>query len=176
MTYHIRPERSADFEAIEVLIKAAFATEVYSDQQEHHLVGRLRESDAYFPDLALIAEMKGQIVGHILLTRIFIVEGKHRVPALALAPVSVHPDWQSRGIGGALIRAAHDTARQKGEGIVVLLGHRDYYPRFGYEQADRYRIKLPFPAPPENCMVMALYPGALEGVHGVVEYPQAFWE
>ncbi|MEL6865570.1 MAG: N-acetyltransferase, partial [Bacteroidota bacterium] len=96
--------------------------------------------------------------------------------SLALAPVSVHPDFQGKGIGGQLIEEAHRIARELDYGSIVLLGHADYYPRFGYRPIHQYNIKLPFEAPPENCMVVELKAGALEEVNGEVVYDAAFFE
>lgn len=170
----IRQETVADYTAISSLVEDAFRTEEHSDHREHLLVDRLRHSPAYIPELALVAqESDGQIIGHILLTRITI--GEHH-PSLALAPVAVLPRYQGKGIGGLLIREAHKRAAEMGFGSVVLLGHKDYYPRFGYLPLSGFGIRLPFEAPDDYCMVHELHPGALNGVSGMVTYPQAFFE
>ncbi len=176
LNYSIRQEQQQDYEAVEALVEAAFANEAYSDQREHLLVARLRQTEAFIPELSLVAEVNGEIVGHILLTKIEICDEDKRTPALALAPVSVHPNWQGKGIGGALIRAAHERAHALGHPIIILLGHADYYPRFGYQPTASFGISLPFEAPAENCMLVELEEGALEGVTGVVAYPPAFME
>ncbi len=176
MDINIRPERSADHAFIRELIEAAFKNEAMSDHREHLLVDRLRKSAAYVSDLALVAEHDGEIVGHILLTKLYIIDGEQRHASLALAPVSVLPRFQGLGIGSSLIRAAHDRARALGYSSIVLLGHEDYYPRFGYRPAHKYGITFPFDAPLVNCMAMELKLGALENVRGKVEYPAAFFE
>ena len=175
-TIQIRQEEERDYPAVKALIQAAFAAEPYSDQKEHLLVERLRRGLTFVPELSLVAEEAGKIVGHILLSLVAINDGTSEFPALALAPVSVHPEWQRRGIGGQLIEAAHQKARAMGYKAVILLGHADYYPRFGYQQLGDYGITLPFEAPPENCMVLELEAGALRGVSGQVVYPPAFME
>lgn len=172
----IRQEKPADFSAIKSILQLAFANEEHSDQTEDLLVERLRRSSAYIPELALVATIDDKVVGHILLTKIQIVSSQGSTPSLALAPVSVHPDYQKQGIGGDLIKAAHQQARQLGHGSIVLLGHADYYPRFGYQLCRDHGIELPFPAPAENCMVVELTEGALAGVSGIVKYAQAFFE
>ncbi|MEM7575573.1 MAG: N-acetyltransferase [Bacteroidota bacterium] len=171
---HIRQERNTDFEQIKLLIKAAFKQDVFSDQQEHHLVANLRKSDAYIPQLTLVAEVADQVVGHILLSRIIIRDGEQEYPVLALAPVSVHPNFQRQGIGQRLIETAHDQARVLGYQAIILVGHADYYPRFGYRPIADFGIRLPFPAPPENCMALELVPGALSEVQGEVIYSDPF--
>ncbi|MEM9525984.1 MAG: N-acetyltransferase [Bacteroidota bacterium] len=176
MDLSIRQETTSDYPAVFALIKSAFEKEVHSDHREQFLVERLRSSPAFIPALSLVAESHGKIVGHILLTSIWIKNGDKAFPSLALAPVSVLPNKQGNGIGAKLIREAHERATCLGHQSVVLLGHAGYYPRFGYERADKYGIRLPFPAPPENCLVTALTPAGLAGVTGTVEYPQAFFE
>ncbi|MEO0775205.1 MAG: N-acetyltransferase [Bacteroidota bacterium] len=175
MHLSFRSERPQDYTAVEQLIAAAFRDEVYSDQNEHRLVARLRQSPAFIPELSIVAEVDGQLVGHALLTRIAIEGADRRFPSLALAPISVAPTWQRRGIGGRTIEEAHRVAQDLGHDSVVVLGHADYYPRFGYERASRYGIVLPFEVPEENAMVRALREGGLTGVAGRVIYPAAFY-
>lgn len=173
---HIRQETKSDFGAVGKLIEKAFENEAMSDHREQFLVERLRQSEAFIPELSLVAEMDGYIVGHILLTRITIHNGVESHDTLALAPVSVLPDYQGKGIGGKLIIEAHEKAKALGHTSIVLLGHDQYYPRFGYKQADTFGIELPFDVPKENVMVIELVENGLSGVNGVVEYPQEFVE
>ncbi len=171
---HIRQEQPSDYEVLTEVIQAAFKHDVFSDQQEYQLVIDLRKSKAYIPELALVAEIDDVVVGHILLTKIVIEDGSERYPSLALAPISVHPNYQRRGIGRHLIERAHEQARLLGYRSVVLVGHADYYPRFGYRPAACFGIQLPFPAPKENCMALELEKGSLKGVKGMVIYSKAF--
>jgi len=172
----IRQEEPADYPAVFDLIEAAFQPEPMSDHQEQFLVERLRRSSAFVSELSLVAEHDGVIVGHILLTKITIQNEDESFDSLALAPVSVLPLYQRKGVGGKLIREAHQRAKSLGFRSIVLLGHQDYYPRFGYEPASKYGIKLPFDVPEENCMVVELTPGGLNGVKGVVKYANEFFE
>jgi predicted N-acetyltransferase YhbS len=170
----IRKETVADFVDVFKLIEKAFENEIYSDHSEQFLVERLRKSEAFVPNLSLVAVSDEKIVGHILLTKIQINGSHGSNESLALAPVSVLPSYQKRGIGGQLIIAAHDRARELGFSSIILLGHKDYYPRFGYRQAEQFGITLPFDVPPENCMAIELIPKGLLGVSGMVEYPSEF--
>ena len=172
----IRQEQEQDFAAVRRVIIQAFANDPHGDQTEHLLVERLRKSDAFIPELSLVAEVQGKVVGHILLTRIHIRNKTESHPSLALAPVSVLPAYQGKGIGGQLIEESHKRAQKLGFKSIVLLGHETYYPRFGYRQTDEFGIQLPFNAPPENCMVVELVPDGLEGVSGMVEYSEAFFK
>jgi len=170
----IRREETSDHKAVFNLIEKAFENEIYSDHQEQLLVERLRKSATFVPELALVAEVDGKVVGYILLTKVQIVNEHTRATSLALAPVAVLPTYQGKGIGGRLIGAAHEKATELGFGSVIVLGHKDYYPRFGYRPAGNYGIKLPFDVPAENCMAIELVEGALDNVSGVVEYPHEF--
>lgn len=172
----IRQESNQDFKAVFNLIEQAFKTEKFSDGKEQFLVERLRMSEAFIPALSMVAEINETVVGHILLTKIKIKNEKGMFDSLALAPVSVLPDYQGKGIGGQLILAAHKKAKALGHQSIVLLGHSDYYPKFGYKRADLYDIELPFDVPKENVMVIELTKNGLTGVSGMVEYPEAFFE
>ncbi len=176
MNLNIKKEEAKDFEAVFQLIESAFRNVEYSDHREQFLVERLRKSQAFIPQLSLVAKIDDRIAGHILITKININNQVDIFPSLALAPVSVDPDYQGRGIGGKLIRRSHEIAKDLGYTSIVLLGHENYYPRFGYERADKYGIELPFDVPPENCMAIELIVGGLKGVSGMVEYPEEFYQ
>jgi predicted N-acetyltransferase YhbS len=84
------------------------------------------------------------------------------------------PEFQKQGIGGQLIEYAHNKAKELGYESIVLLGHKDYYPKFGYSQAAEFGIDLPFDVPKENSMVITLTKNGLDGVNGIVQYPKEF--
>ncbi|MFD0589423.1 GNAT family N-acetyltransferase [Paenibacillus sp. GCM10027627] len=175
MTIQIRIERTDDYAVTETVIQSAFLNEEFSDQKEHLLVSRLRKSDAFIPELSLVAvDTNDEIVGHILLSKIKIVDGSNAAESLALAPVSVSPEHQSQGIGSQLIRAALQKAAELGHRSVIVLGHSDYYPKFGFKPASQWNIKAPFEVPNEAFMALELTDGSLEHVTGVVQYSQAF--
>jgi putative acetyltransferase len=157
----IRPETPADYPKIHGVVDAAFA-----QPDEADLVDRLRADRAVL--LSLVAERAGEIIGHILFTRMHVAE----TAAVALAPVAVAPSHQRQGIGDALIRRGLDLLREAGERIVIVVGHASYYPRFGFTTDLARAIESPFP--PEVFMAMELVPGALDGVRGAVRYPTAF--
>lgn len=176
MELKLRQERPADFKIISKIIQAAFENDQFSDSKEHILVEKLRLIDAYIPELSIIAEVNKEIVGHIILSKIKIKNKENSYDSLALAPVSVHPSFQKRGIGGLLINESHRIAKKIGYKSIVLLGHEKYYPKFGYQLAKKYGITLPFEVPDENCMAIELVENGLEGVSGMVEYSTAFNE
>ncbi len=172
----IRREVPSDRKIIYSLIKDSFKDIEISDHQEQDLVERLRKSDAFVPELSLVAESNGEIIGYILLTIINIISDNDSHTSLALAPVAVRPDYQNKGIGTDLIHAAHKAAKELGYDSIIVLGHKDYYPRFGYKRCSEFGIKLPFDVPEEYCMALELKKGALQNCQGTVAYDNAFYE
>ncbi|MEM6700133.1 MAG: N-acetyltransferase [Bacteroidota bacterium] len=176
MNVTIRQEKQKDHNIVENLVVAAFKDVAISDHKEQFLVRRLRKSEAFIPELSLVAALNGQIIGHILLTKIKIANKNKHHGSLALAPISVLPEFQGKGIGGKLILSAHRIAESLGFQSIILLGHANYYPRFGYKKASEFDIQLPFEVPEENCMAIELKENALNKVSGTVVYPKAFFE
>ena len=171
----IREERQKDFEKINQVVKAAFKNVEQSDHTEHLLVEKLRKSQAYIPALSLVAQTpQGEIVGHLLLSKAHIINGSQSFEVLALAPLSVAPAFQRNSIGSKLIEVAHQRAKKLGYAAIVLLGHKDYYPRFGYKKASLFGVSFPFNAPDDCCMVAELLKNALRGISGVGWYSQGF--
>jgi predicted N-acetyltransferase YhbS len=166
----IREEQAADHAAVYKLHQAAFGQD-----DEANLVDALRQGDAFIPALSLVAVIDDVVVGHILFTRIRIRNGSgEEIDSLALAPVAVLPAHQRCGIGGRLIRAGLAMARRLGHASCIVLGHQEYYPRFGFRPASAWAIKAPFDVSDDVFMAMELVPYGLRGVSGVVVYPGAF--
>jgi putative acetyltransferase len=162
----IRPETPADFAAIHEVNRLAFGQEA-----EAELVDGLR--DGGFVRLSLVAEVEGQIVGHILFGRLPIITETGVVEALSLAPMAVLPTHQRRGIGTRLVEEGLRDCRDAGHKIVVVLGHPAFYPRFGFSAKLAEPLTSPFGGG-EAWMAVELVPGALAGVVGRVEYPPPF--
>lgn len=167
----IRPEAPADYGPVRKLNKKAF-----KGNSESKLVDALRESDSFIPALSLVAEKDGAVVGHILFSPVIIKDQAAETPALTLAPMAVLPEFQRQGIGSALVKRGLAEAGRAGHKIVIVVGHPEYYPRFGFVKAGEKGLKLPFEAPDEVFMALELAPGALEGVKGEIVYPRAFHE
>lgn len=176
MSFIIRQELDLDNETVEELVEKAFENAEFSDHTEHKLVKRLRESEAFIPELALVAEKDRKIAGHILFTKANISDGENRVEVLALAPLSVDPEYQNQGIGGDLIKKAFEKAKELGHKAIIVLGHNKYYSKFGFKPASTWGIRAPFEVPDENFMAIELSEGALSNSQGIVVYAKEFFE
>jgi len=171
----IRKEEEKDYKQVFELTEEAFREMVHSDHQEQFLVEKLRRSEAFIPELSLVAENEdGRIAGHILFTKLKIINGTESFESLALAPVSVKPEFQNQGLGGKLIAEGHRIAKELGYQSVILIGHEKYYPRFGYKKTSNFGISFPFDIPEENGMAVELVKDGLKNKKGVVKYPQEF--
>ncbi len=165
-TWNTRPETADDVPAIRDIVLAAFPT-----AEEAGIVDALRaDAEAWIDGLSVVSTTPdGTPVGYALITRCH-VDGES---ALALAPCAVLPSFQRTGAGSAAIRAVLDAARAMGENLVLVLGHADYYPRFGFIPASRFGIRAPFEVPDEAMMAMAL-DEARPVPTGTIQYPAAF--
>ncbi|MFE9538521.1 GNAT family N-acetyltransferase [Streptomyces sp. NPDC006691] len=185
--WRTRAETSGDIAAVRAVNLAAFPTDAEAD-----LVDALRVDEAWIPGLSIVTEgpvdpdgphgpygsegvdgsggSRGPIVGHALLTRCRV----GGAPALALAPVAVAPEYQRAGAGSAAVRAALAAARELGEDLVLVLGHPDYYPRFGFTPASALGIRAPFEVPDEAMMALRLRPEGAPAPAGVIQYPAPF--
>jgi putative acetyltransferase len=161
----VREERPGDAPRIRRVNEAAFGR-----RDEADLIDELRREGVVL--LSLVAELDSQIVGHILFSRMTLETGQDPVPAVSLAPTAVLPDHQGRQVGSQLVRRGLAVLRERGERIVIVLGHKEYYPRFGFTSEKARYLASPFP--PEAFMALELADGALDGVRGTVMYPRAF--
>ncbi len=167
----LRKETYADFADIFEVNKMAFGQE-----DEAKLVSALRNNAAVFvPELSIVATENNKIVGHILFTKIIIKgEQGNNYESLGLAPMSVRPELQRKGIGGLLIKKGLEIATGLGFKSVIVLGHEHYYPKFGFEPAGKWSIKAPFDVPSNVFMAIELIKDGLENISGTVIYPREF--
>jgi putative acetyltransferase len=162
----IRAEEEADRAAVHAVNAAAFPTPAEAD-----LVDALRAAGA--ARVSLVAEEDGAVVGHILFSPVTL-PGHPGLALLGLAPMAVAPERQRQGIGSALVEAGLARCRELGCDAVVVLGHPEFYPRFGFVPSVRCGIGCEYPVPPEVFMLQELRPGALQGASGTVRYHPAF--
>lgn len=165
----IRNEKAEDHETVYSVVKRAFASAEHSDGNEQDLVSALRKGEVFIPELSLVAEADGKIVGHIMFTKAYVED----TVVLALAPLSVLPEYQRKGIGTALIKEGHRIAGKLGYGYSIVLGSEKYYPKAGYLPAGQYGIKPSFDVAEANFMAYKLNDDTAD-LHGVIKYAKEF--
>ena len=164
----IRPEIESDRNTVYAINVAAFES-----NEEADLVDRLRDQAGFF--ISLVAEQGGEIVGHIMLSPASLPANPD-TPAIGLGPMAVTPANQGQGIGSALVRAGLEQCRQQGFQAAFVLGHPDYYPRFGFVPASRFGIESVYDVPDEVFMAMELLPSSLTNKAGKMYYHPIFDE
>ena len=172
MNLTIRQENKADIKQVYELNLLAFG-----EKGEAILVDLLREKNEFIPQLSLVAILNNEIVGHILFTKIKIIDNKgNENESLALAPMAVLPKYQKKGIGEKLIYKGLDIATKLNFKSVIVLGHEHYYPKFGFVPTVKWKIRAPYDVPDNAFMGIELVKNALKNVNGIVKYPKEFDE
>ena len=164
---NIREEVASDIDKIWKVNSDAFETEA-----EANLVNALRNSGC--PYLSLVAETENEVVGHILFTPVELSGNENKLKIMGLAPMAVLRKYQNKGIGSKLVQAGLEHCKLLGYDAVVVLGHPDYYPKFGFAPSVKYGIKSEYEVPDEAFMILELIPGCLKNHEGVVKYHEAF--
>lgn len=160
---HVRAERAEDHEAIAAVVEAAFGS-----TDEPRLVEGFRASAGYLPELALVAEEGGEVVGHVLFTLTELING---TSILMLSPLAVRPDRQRRGIGSALVRKGLRVSAERTEPLVIVEGNPSYYSRFGFVAASELGLERPYETIPEAAFQALRLPAYVERARGPVVYP-----
>lgn len=176
MNINIRSEKKADQQEIYEVVKRAFETAEHADEDEHNLVNRLRNSESFIPELSIVATIDEKIIAHVLFTKAIIKNNEQEFATLALAPVSVVPEFQRKGVGSKIMTESLQKAKQLGYESVIVLGSNEYYPKFGFTEAAHFDIKAPFEVPSEFFMALELVGNSLEKVNGTVIYAPEFFE
>lgn len=148
----------------------------FKQKNESLLIDKLGFNSKFIDELSIVAVFEDEVIGNILLFPIDIMDNEIIHDSLALAPMSVLPKYQGKGIGGKLISYGLIASRKLGFESVIVLGHKDYYPKFGFEPASKWNIKAPFEVPEEVFMAIELVDNALSKISGIVLYPKEFSE
>ena len=166
MNLKLREETKSDIHEIYVINCSAFETKA-----EAELVNAIREQ---VPNaLSLVACDGNQVVGHILFSPMSMEGGEAKL-IYGLAPMAVSPAYQNQGIGSKLVQAGLEKCKQRGVAAVFVLGHPNYYPKFGFVPASRYEIQSEYGVPDEVFMALELELGSLTKAHGVAKYHKVF--
>jgi len=171
MLTHIRQERKKDRNDVELLTREAFYKEKDLQEKgfgcsEHYMVHLLRKKDG-IKALNLVAEINGEIVGHIIYSKATIItDDNQKINVLSMGPLTVKKAHQNKGIGTKLMRYSLDKARQLGYGAVLIFGHTNYYPRFGFLPASQYHITTKEGDNFDAFMALELKKGFLDHVAG----------
>ena len=169
MNITIRHEQINDYRIVEELTREAFwgAMSHPTCDGEHLLVHKLRTSPSFVPELDFVAEADGILVGHIIYSKAKVVTADSReIEVLTFGPLSVLPAYKRKGIGSALVRHSIADARRLGYRAIVIYGHPDYYPRFGFGRGSDFGIASANGKSFDALMAMPLYDGALDVVRG----------
>jgi len=164
MLIEIREEKSGDISAIRELNKRAFEQE-----QEANIVDALRLNGA--ARLSLVAVVEGRVVGHIMYSPITI-GGK--IAGAALGPMAVLPEYQGKGIGSELVRKGNERLNNEGCPYIIVLGHAEYYPRFGFKPASAHGVTCEWDVPGNVFMLLVLDESKMHGVYGQAKYRHEF--
>jgi putative acetyltransferase len=162
----VRSEGPADAKAVRAVNESAFGSTLEAD-----IVEAMRKHEVY--TISLVADLDGSVLGHILFSPVRL-SGHMELHLMGLGPMSVLPNHQRNGIGSALVREGLDRCKDMGSDAVVVLGHAEYYPRFGFVPASRYGIRCEYDVPDEVFMLLELRPRSLGGATGKVTYNEAF--
>jgi len=162
----VRVEVSSDHAAVRKINEAAF-----DSPDEANLVDALRlQAD---PHISLVAEDDNSVIGHIMFSPV-LLPGHEGMRIMGLGPMAVERAKQTQGAGSALVRAGLEQCKTLGEACVVVLGHPEYYPRFGFEPASRFNLACEYDVPDEAFMAMELDVASLDDVAGTIQYHRAF--
>ena len=169
----IREERPVDIENVRKLNEKAF-TQAFGQAPEADLVDRLRENCANI--LSLVAVQNDQVIGHIYFSPVNI-SGDKIIEGIGLGPMAVLPEFQRRGIGSQLVQAGIEILKRRGYTFIIVLGHPEYYPRFGFKRASHSGIRSQWEGVPDEAfMILILNEEAMIGVYGIARYRNEFDE
>lgn len=171
----IRKETKKDIPDVYDVITESFKSQEFSNQEEVNLVKNLRRTDDFIPNLSIVAEVSGKIVAYILFSKLkFEINDGSVDDILTLAPVCVSPHMQNKGIGSKLIREGHNIAKNMGFKGILVVGHKNYYPKFGYSSIVNYNISLNMDIPADVTMLYEIEKDYFNNNSGKILFSDSF--
>ncbi|WP_246938830.1 GNAT family N-acetyltransferase [Bacillus pinisoli] len=168
----IRTENHHDYKNVFNLHYSAFGNR----EDESRLIERIRKSDGFIRELSIVIEQEGLLVGHILISKAKVMNEQQEKEVLVLAPIAVDPQVQRSGIGKKLMEEGIRRSKELGFGLIFLIGHPTYYPKFGFKPAREFGLELKqYKVPDDVFMVVEIRNGELEKVKGELLYPEVFF-
>jgi predicted N-acetyltransferase YhbS len=170
----IRSERKEDYEIITRINDIAF-----KGKKEGVLISQLRKKRDYKKELSLVAIKNDKIIGHLLLFPLTIKTDNSQLKTLSLGPIAVLPENQKQGVGKELVKKGIEVAKRKGFKSIIVIGHKEYYPKFGFRKSAEYKISLPrrySKVPSEAFMILELEKDCLKEVGGEIVFPKEYDE
>lgn len=136
----IRKEEEKDYNQTEQMTRRAFWNRYKPGSDEHYLVYNLRSDPSYLPDLSRVAVLGDQVIGCIMYSRAYVLDGDKKHAVVTFGPLCVDPDYQGTGIGSRLVRETAKTAADAGFPGIIIFGEETYYPRLGFKTCDHFGI------------------------------------
>ncbi len=170
----IRPSIHSDHPVIAHLLKESFSATKHGYENEAELVEKIRLDPSYQAELESVATNDSQIYGYGMMSEVQILTTSSSLTGLVLAPLAVAPNKQQQGIGTALMHELEQRTNRLRYPYISILGHPDYYGRFGYLPASKFNVKPPYPLPDKTFMLKVLLPETINTIAGTLYYSSAF--
>jgi len=174
LSFTLREETAADYRAVEELTREAFWDLQVPGCDEHFLVHVMRSHTDFVPRLSFVAEMNGRIIGNIMTTRSRLVAGDRSLPTVSVGPVTVHPEFQRRGIGRAMIERVIALSKAEGAAAILLLGHPHNYVGYGFKNGKDLGIAYTDGSHPLGLLAIELAPETLAGENWIAHFSNVF--
>ena len=175
----IRPETPGDYAAVEQLTREAFWNVYRPGCTEHYVLHMFRVNPAFVPELDLVLEKDGQLIGHVMYAHAQIrTDGGCQLPVLTFGPISIHPAFQRQGYGRFLLERSMERARALGASVLCIMGDLAFYGQSGFVEAATRSVRLdgvPAGQPTPHFLLKELIPGFLDGVTGIYTTPDGYF-
>ncbi|GMQ58350.1 N-acetyltransferase [Vallitalea sediminicola] len=163
----IRLENEKDYREVENVTREAFWDKYKPGCDEHVVVNKIRKTNAFIKELDFVACDEDKIIGNIIYSKAKVInEDNEEFEVLCMGPISVLPSYQGKGIGSSLMKHSIEAAKILGYNAIIIFGNPKYYHRFGFENAEKYKIQTSWGVNFEEFMALELHKGSLDGITG----------